>query len=80
MNSDKFGSMIVQGHLPDFSNSPEGFYDLHVTDKGKKLVEDYESRTTFRGMWRRYYLLIFGWIFGIVSALIIIYLTHAYFH
>ena len=59
---------------------PNLIWDVHVLDKGRQLIEDYESQRTVAGIWKRYHLLIFGWILGIVSALVIVYLTRAYFH
>ncbi len=60
-------------------NIPNMIWDIHILDKGRQLIDDYESQRTVGGIWKRYHLLILGWILGILSALIIVYLSHVYF-
>ena len=59
---------------------PQGFAHLHVTEKGKKLVYDYDSQHTFSGIWKRYHVAILIWIATIVSAVVIECLRSFYFH
>jgi hypothetical protein len=80
VDMEELKSSIRKATLPGLHSGKEVFSDLHVTTKGKQLVEDYEAKTTFRGIWKRYHLLIFGWIFGIASALVIKYLSDVFFH
>ena len=72
---EELKSSILRGGLPSVPSGKEVFSDLHVTPRGKQLVEDYEAKTTIRGMWKRYHLLILGWISGIASALLVKYLS-----
>jgi hypothetical protein len=71
---------ILRGIHAGFQGGQEVFSELHVTEKGKKLVEDYDSQNTFKGMWKRYHMLILGGILGIVTTLLATYLSHLYFH
>jgi hypothetical protein len=69
----------VAGVIDFYQPPPNGFYDFHVTDKGKKLIDDYDARTTIKGIWKTYHIPILLGIFGILGAIITYYLIHAYF-
>jgi len=62
--------------------SPEGgitgFFNLHVPEKGKKFIEDYEAKTTIRGFWKTYHIWILRWILGIGAIIIAAILIHEY--
>lgn len=60
------------------STIPNLIWDVHVLEKGRQLIAEYESQKTLKGFWKKHYLKIGGLLVSIVIALIIAYLTHAY--
>jgi hypothetical protein len=68
MRSSKW-LVFIRSRLAGFHRSLTHF--LSVPEKGKKLIEDYEAKTTIRGIWERYHIAILAWIFSIFAALIV---------
>jgi hypothetical protein len=60
------------------SSIPNLIWDVHVLEKGRQLIADYESQKTLKGYWKKHYLKIGGLVVSIIVALIIAYLTHAF--
>jgi len=60
------------------SSIPNLIWDVHVVEKGRQLIAEFESKKTFQGFWSKHYLKIGGLIVTISIGLIIAYLTHAY--
>jgi len=50
------------GMIDFYQPPPNGFYDFHVTEKGKKLIEDYDAKMTFRGITNRWTFPSLKWI------------------
>jgi hypothetical protein len=59
-------------------NIPNLIWDVHVLDKGRKLIEDFESQRTFAGIWGTYHLRIFDWLMGIIAGVVSAYLIQHY--
>jgi hypothetical protein len=45
-------------------NAPTWFEQIKILEKGEKLVEDYEAKTTWRGIWGRHHFSILKWAIG----------------
>jgi hypothetical protein len=58
--------------------TPNWIYDVHILDKGRQLIEDFDSQRTFRGLWKRHHFAILVGILSIGSAVIIAILLHIY--
>ena len=76
---EKHLASVRKGDFAKLETGPEVFMGLHVTEKGKKLVEDYDAKNTWHGIWKRHHVAIWLWLFTILSALLIRYLTSLYF-
>jgi len=60
------------------SSIPNLIWDVHVLEKGRQLIADFESQKTLKGFWKKHYLKIGALVVSIIVALIIAYLTHAF--
>jgi len=45
------------------SSIPNLIWDIHVLEKGRQLITDFESHRTLKGFWKKHYLKIGGLIF-----------------
>ena len=72
----------VVGVIDFYQPPPNGFYDFHVTDKGKEMIQDYDAKHTFRGIRGRYLLpaliRILLILLGVAGALLLAYLIYEY--
>jgi hypothetical protein len=58
---------------------PDCFVNVVATKEGKKFVDVYDSKTTWKGIWKTYHIPILLGIFSIIGAIITYFLIHAYF-
>ena len=55
-------------------NVPNLFWDVHVSEKGKQLIADFESQRTISGIWKKYYIDILKWAVTVLTSIVIGYL------
>jgi hypothetical protein len=72
----------VVGVIDFYQPPPNGFYDFHVTEKGKKLIRVYDSKRTVRGVRDKYLLptlfKILAIVAGVSGGLFLAYLIYEY--
>ena len=56
------------------TNVPNMIWDVHVLDKGRHLIDDFDSQRTARGIWKRYHMGILTWAITVLTAILIGYL------
>ena len=50
---------------------PNWIYDVHILDKGRQLIEDYESQRTVSGIWKRYHISILVWAITVLTTVLV---------
>ena len=78
-----FDAMVRDGYLSAIvrtneKNFPTVFMDVKVELAGKDLVKEHESKTTFRGIWKKHHLAIFTFLLGIASTVFVQWLLKLY--
>jgi len=65
----------IKQNTPLPKGGQSGYFHLSVPTNGKKLIEDYEAKTTISGIWNRHHIGILKWIVGILAVVLVAILT-----
>jgi hypothetical protein len=55
-------------------NVPNLIWNVHVLEKGKQLIADFESQRTVSGIWKKYHINILKWAITVLTSMLIGYL------
>jgi len=55
-------------------NVPNLIWDVHVFEKGKQMIADFEAQRTVSGIWKKYHINILKWAITVLTSMLIGYL------